>query len=523
MRTVLFLLCVLVLSANAFSDDIVEPMIRGDNIVVPQECRTIQRAIKSASNGDTIIVSPGTYRENLDFLGKSITLISEQGPQVTIIDGGQNGSVIEFTKSEGANSVLNGFTVTNGYGMVWAKSAGDGGGIYCDGASPTIINNVITDNFASSGYGGGLFIKSYSAPIVAYNTITDNSSIQCGGGIYCRNSTPYIVYNTITNNRSMLGFGGAITCSLGSKAYIVSNTMIGNWSKAGGGGICAYQSAPVITGNILSRNTTLAAGGGMLVFWSSAPEITNNTISKNEACDGGGLACKNYSSARVSNTIIWNNQAQLGHEIYLGKSNSPASLDISYTNVDISVGSIFSDTNCFINIGSGIISADPYFVDPSSNDFHLTIYSPCINVGDNSVDTLSSNDFEGNPRIVPVQSGTTDIGADEFYHHLYAKGTAQAGGEIELMVIGYPDLPATLYLRPIVADPPPQGGSGSFNLFAFWDQWNLCPIPLSGVLSQTIAVPSSAAPGDRFRLFVTEGYFKNGPLIRTNEMVLTIE
>lgn len=523
MRTVLFLLCILVLQVNALSNDIVEPMKRGAKLIVPQECRTIQKAIRSAADGDTIIVSPGTYRENIDFLGKAISLKSEQGPAVTIIDGGQNGSVVEFTKGEGSDSVLNGFTVTNGYGMVWAKSAGDGGGIYCDGASPTIINNVITDNIASSGYGGGLFIKSYSSPIVAYNTITSNSSLQCGGGIYCRSSSPYIVSNTISNNRSTLGFGGAITCSLGSKPYVVRNTMVGNWSKAGGGGICAYQSSPVITGNILARNTTLAAGGGILVFWYSAPELTNNTISRNEAEDGGGLACMNQSSARVSNSIIWDNEAQVGREIFLGKANSPATLYISHTNIDITAGSIFYDTNCQINIGAGIIVSDPYFVDPANDDFHLTIYSPCVNAGNNSVNTLPSKDFDGNPRVAPVESGTIDIGADEFYHHLYVMGTPHAGGEIKLVTIGYPDLPATLFLRPIVPDPPPPGGGGSPNLFALWNQWKLGLIPLCGVLNQTIAVPSSALPGDQFRLFVMEGYFGDDFLIRTNEVTLTIE
>ena len=58
-------------------------------IYVPDHYSTIQGAINAAANGDEIIVRPGTYVENISFLGKAITLISEQGAAVTTISGGQ--------------------------------------------------------------------------------------------------------------------------------------------------------------------------------------------------------------------------------------------------------------------------------------------------------------------------------------------------------------------------------------------------------------------------------------------------
>ena len=62
----------------------------------------IQAAISDPSvvDGDTIIVRPGTYYENLDFLGKAITLKSEMGPDLTIIDGGWDASVVTFQSGE---------------------------------------------------------------------------------------------------------------------------------------------------------------------------------------------------------------------------------------------------------------------------------------------------------------------------------------------------------------------------------------------------------------------------------------
>ena len=52
--------------------------------------------------------------ENVDFVGKAITLKSEKGPEVTTIDGNEAGSVVLFKSGEGRDSVLCGFTLNNG-------------------------------------------------------------------------------------------------------------------------------------------------------------------------------------------------------------------------------------------------------------------------------------------------------------------------------------------------------------------------------------------------------------------------
>src|SRR5262245_2129372 len=83
-------------------------------IRVPADVATIQAAINTSIDGDTVQVSPGTYVENLNFSGKAIRVTSVQGPEVTIIDGNQNGSVVVFSSGEGPQSVLNGFTIRNG-------------------------------------------------------------------------------------------------------------------------------------------------------------------------------------------------------------------------------------------------------------------------------------------------------------------------------------------------------------------------------------------------------------------------
>src|SRR5438552_19079403 len=84
-------------------------------IHVPAAQATIQGAINVANNGDTVLVAPGTYYENINFNGKAVTVTSSGGPSVTIIDGGQNGSVVTFDSGETMSSGLNGVSIQNGY------------------------------------------------------------------------------------------------------------------------------------------------------------------------------------------------------------------------------------------------------------------------------------------------------------------------------------------------------------------------------------------------------------------------
>ena len=107
-------------------------------INVPAGQPTIQGAINAASNGDTVLVAPGTYRENINFEGKAITVTSSGGPAVTTINGGGNGPVVLFVSGEGTGSVLSGFTITNGNsnGGSQGWNGGGGGGIVVFNAAP---------------------------------------------------------------------------------------------------------------------------------------------------------------------------------------------------------------------------------------------------------------------------------------------------------------------------------------------------------------------------------------------------
>src|SRR5580704_11886179 len=105
-------------------------------INVPANQPTIQSGINAAANGDTVLVAPGTYFENINLSGKAITLTTSNGPAQTTINGKQDGPTVTIDSGEVASTVVSGFTITNGL----AAEVGpflNGGGVYL-GASPTI-------------------------------------------------------------------------------------------------------------------------------------------------------------------------------------------------------------------------------------------------------------------------------------------------------------------------------------------------------------------------------------------------
>jgi len=193
--------------------------------------RTIQKGIDSAVAGDTVLVADGTYigtgNVNLDFGGKAITVKSENGPANCIIDceGKAGTRGFYFHNSETSASVVDGFTIRNGYASPY-----EGSGIYCANSSPTIKNNIITGNRANLG--SGIYCYDNSSPTITNNTITGNTAFISGdssgngGGIYCSSSSPTITNNTITGNSA--SYGGGIYCSSFSAPLTITNTILWN-------------------------------------------------------------------------------------------------------------------------------------------------------------------------------------------------------------------------------------------------------------------------------------------------------
>jgi len=201
-------------------------------IDVPGDYSNIQAAINASSNGDTVLVQPGTYYQNIDFNGHIVVLGSQflttgnaDYIATTIIDGANAGSVLTLTSGETSAAKIIGFTIRSGDNIC-------GGGIYCSGSHPTICDNVIAGNTAHpdinwNGLGGGIYC--YESNItLKNNVICFNEAYYNGGGIYIYNSSTTFLNNISWGNNAM--YGGAISCD-GSSTLPITNSIF--WANNG--------------------------------------------------------------------------------------------------------------------------------------------------------------------------------------------------------------------------------------------------------------------------------------------------
>lgn len=349
-------------------------------IRVRDDYEYIQEAIYASCDGDTVLVEPDTFPENINFLGKAITLASHfilddhdsALIDSTVIDGSgalnqDSASVVTFNSKEDSASVLIGFTLTGGAGTkvstVGPKTYYDGGGIYCDSSSPLIVSNKIVDN------------NVYKAGSTVYGR---------GGGINGRqNSNPRVINNLVSDNSADNGFGGGIYFegSYAGEPIIIGNTIAGNE----GGGIVIDGTYPLIANNIVVRNVN---GYGV----NFVTEPGNSIVSYND---------------------VWNN------------------LNDNFYNCPSGVGSMdtvnFNGTPCdtFFNVVQ-----QPMFVD-STSDYHLQESSPCINAGGDGYVTDIYFDFDLNDRAIGCH---VDMGAYEFW---YLCGDANGDGDVSVTDVTY--------------------------------------------------------------------------------------
>lgn len=284
-------------------------------IYVPADFGNIQDAINDANNGDTVIVADGTYtgagNRDISFLGKSITVQSLNGPNNCSINGQGNYRLFYFNGNEEPNSVLDGFTITNG-------SAIRGGGMYCQNSSPTITNCQFIGNTANNS-GGGIYCQN-SSPMIT-NCIFSNNSAQGGDdyGCDCNCEDPEFDCNLCYSCCSAVGgdaYGGGMFNNANSNPTLIDCQFIGNNADAGVGfpGIIDDRCSGC---SLWCENSDGdASGGGIYNETYSSPTIINCTFVGNWArvnrgvCAGGGVYNGSYSNPTIINCTFNDNQAK---------------------------------------------------------------------------------------------------------------------------------------------------------------------------------------------------------------------
>jgi len=391
---------------------------------------TIQASINDANNGDVVVVPSGIYsglgNRDIDFQGKAITLISEEGPGTCIIDCEEKGRGFHFRHGEGAGSVIDGITVRNGRGVY-------GGAILCEKSTPTIANCNFETNEAerfggaiygcagsiiNCGFGfntgricGGAVSDCHGS--IADCAFVDNVGSAFGGALY--NCGGDISGCIVMGNRTNTFDGGGFFLCNGSirNCYISDNSAGG-----GGGGISGCDG--IITNCIVVNNSSAHYyrdyGGGGLAGCRGVVRnctIVGNKvtgsgskvfgcISEDGSNGGGGVWCYGGHSTLV-NCIVWGN---MPNQISLSKNSG--SVEVSYSDIE---GGWEGHKN---------ITMPPCFDKADLEGWNLASHSPCINAGDpNTAPTITETDFHGQPRLM---GGRIDIGADEYIdtRHLQA-------------------------------------------------------------------------------------------------------
>jgi hypothetical protein len=357
------------------------PQILNDNYInVPGDVPTIQAGIDSAADGDTVLVQPGTYIENINYKGKSIvvgslTLTTGDTSYIsqTVIDGSQpshadSGSVVFFISGEDTTSVLCGFTITGGTGTLKMRDGTmfkAGGGIFCLTGAKIECNKIINNSvvYSDSVVGGGflawpqedknLVIRNNK---ISFNTI-DAKSVW-GGGMFILaegQSRVDISNNIISGNVINADGGSTAGAGIGIEAAgpgtmfnINGNTVISNqcsctpsslWAYAGGFHIwdapVIMSENKIINNSVVSASTTVK-GVGIRMFASSGSIIERNIILGNHVqgyatCYGGGIYLDNNSpisqSPIIQNNLIAKNSATFGGGLAFetwGLMSSPA-------------------------------------------------------------------------------------------------------------------------------------------------------------------------------------------------------
>jgi len=224
-------------------------------IYVPDDYSSIQEAVDGASAGDTVLVRPGVYIENID-VDKSLTIQSEGGPETTRVHAADPyDHVFEVLAS---NVAISGFDIGNashGYGInvavatdsIWISD----NRLHHNSSGISLWNsngNTITDNDVSENIGNGIHLWQSSSNLLQGNTVSSNGYM----GIWVRDSSNdnFVLSNTVSNNHS---YGISVE---GSR-----NTVSDNHVASNGFGISLWKgSGHTVTGNSMVDDGLVLVG-----------------------------------------------------------------------------------------------------------------------------------------------------------------------------------------------------------------------------------------------------------------------
>jgi uncharacterized membrane protein len=413
----------------------------GDCTTPATSC-ALQYAANQALEGEEVHVAAGNYvgtGATVLTVSKSITLrggysegfASPPNPAIneTILNGQEARRVIHIQAP--GSPVIEGFIIRNG-------SATEGGGIFNEGAGPTIHDNRIHNNAATgASIGRGGAISDLGAANVHDNVIYGNTATNRGAAIYVLNSggaLTTIAYNQIYGNSVSGGsnpLAGAVFLAGGSSAFIDGNEIYLNSAANAGAVYLEPGSNTILQNNMFYQNSaTSAPGVGGAVLVQGAAQFWNNTIAANSAGSGGGggLYFSGNVSAVISNTIVVSNTSSGGRS-GIHKDAGVGELSGGYNNIFGNSSDLTTGTD---------IAGDPLFANYAEFDLHITENSPNRDAGDPNTSPDINLDIDRQDR---PNGDHVDVGADEFYANVpdvtltpaYQEAEVERGASVALL------------------------------------------------------------------------------------------
>ena len=259
-----------------------DDVLAGNNITPADfTFASIQTAVESASDGDTIILKAGTYLNN----GSGEITINKK---ISIV-GVKDSTILDAQKKSGIFNIAKNVNIT---GIVFMNGSGENGAISFEG-NGNVISCTFKDNFGSSR-GGAIYFKGGGENSVINCAFTNNNG-DMGGAIYFLGIRGDVINCTFKDNSARYE-GGAVHWRDGYCNMMINCTFINNTVREEDGGGAVYFEYIDDDANVI--NCT----------------FINNTV-KQEG--GGGAIYLIYGSVTVNNCALVNNTAPGNSEIYI--------------------------------------------------------------------------------------------------------------------------------------------------------------------------------------------------------------
>ncbi len=296
-------------------------------LTIPTDYPTIQSGIDASISGDTVLVNSGTYFENIDFLGKNISVMSVEGPQHTIIDGYENGSVVRITSEVDSTALLKGFTLQHGRATI-------GSGLYIHHSNPTIQQLIFRENYLD-------IPLDYTFSIIG---IENN---------FANIDWKFVQLSDIEIYDIDYGFVGLsihVGNAILNHVLIVENSPMGHFC-----GIYADFSSVEV-------NNSTISGGSFGIYLLDSKAITNNSIITSN---------DNWS---IAFGLSFNEEYYYWGSYYL---------ESTYTLFTNTFYNLYINSNIQnrIDYNEGTIFGTPLFLNVYEEDYRLSPFSPAIDNG----------------------------------------------------------------------------------------------------------------------------------------------